>query len=80
MMAGYKIGVAVSLDHMFDNEAVCLGFFKIDVDIPLRINDCGFRARPYQVRSVRKAPQVKLTEMHAEILPSRRDGYFQHLG
>src|SRR5439155_10276472 len=62
MMAGYKIGVAVSLDNIFDNQTLRLGLFNIDVDIPLRINDRGFRARPYQLRSVRKAPEVKLAE------------------
>ena len=80
MMAGYKIGVAVSLDNIFDNQTVRLGFFNIDVDIPLRINDRGFRARPYQVRSVRKAPEVKLAEMHAKILPSHRERVFSGFG
>src|SRR5213593_3803712 len=80
MMAGYKIGVAVSLDNIFDNQTVRLGLFNIDVDIPLRINDRGFRARPYQVRSVRKAPEVKLAEMHAKILPSHRERVFSGFG
>ena len=37
-------------------------------DVPLRIDNGGFRTGPNQIWSVRKTSQVKLAEMHPRIL------------
>src|SRR5262247_614529 len=66
MVAGYEVGMAVRLNNVFDGEAVRLGFFKVDIDIPLRIDDRGFGPGSDQVGSVRETSQIKLSEIHPE--------------
>jgi len=56
--------VAVSLDDVFDREAVSLRVFKIDVDIPLRIDNGGIASGSDQIGSVRQTCQIKLAKIH----------------
>jgi hypothetical protein len=65
-MAGDKIGVQMSEEHVFDVETVLGGKSNVLVDVALRVDDgrdsCGFVTN--QVGSMRQTRQIKLLEDH----------------
>ena len=45
MMSGNKVGMAVSLDDVFDHKPVRLRIFEIDINVALRIDNGRFSTR-----------------------------------
>src|SRR5262249_9123066 len=68
MMARDEISVKMRLDYVFDREPASVGFFKIDIDVALWINNGRFPIRSDQVRRVSKTAKIKLTKMHPQIV------------
>jgi hypothetical protein len=51
-MAGNKIGVQMCLDDVLDDEAIGPSFFKVQVDVALRVNNCSLSIGADEVRGM----------------------------
>jgi hypothetical protein len=76
-MTGYKIGMEVREEYMFDFEGVLGGKGNVLVRVALRVNDGGRACHlvSNQVGGVRQAWQIELFEDHLGS-PSLVDCYF----